>query len=916
MNPTYTEIPVTFEKGLVLEYEESLLDVGQASEALNWTPEPNGGLRSRNRWKSLSTTGLPATRRMRGFGTVGISAQPYVVQWVSTGGPNTSNPDTTQEVTLTDVTPGNRLVAMYSYETTDPVTDSMGYDEDGSVTGTTGREHEIRSTIADSSTETYTLTVVTGAAGSRSWLTLVEAANIGPIENTPTAQNDTDTSFSPSVTALTDLGIAFSEYHGEGLTDNEPVSYAWTALDDINMSDPGTSLFAALRSYTQYVAVGSVTQTFTNADASNLQTAYIALYPAINRDQRDFYLVAALADDAIPLEELPAVESITGLQNVTDGTSYTTASVSPSAAGVFLVAVISTTKASAPDTVTGVAGTNAFDTTWTFRATRVSAGDTRRISVFTAVAQSTTAGTVTATIGGTALSGVIQLFEIPASAVDVDDPFVQSAVSVGNSDSILVNLAAFAKANNWPILVVVNNVATANIEPGGALVQINETAANDATGNADQSQFAAYDYTPDTSLTATGTSADWAAIGLEVNHPESELGYSIYRILRDQSDTGEWELIDSRGGCSDNDALVSFAQGAGTLNWSATSMPYQRKLTLASLLGEDVTDLANPGRSLAYHKDRLFSSGSTNEPQRLYYSDLASPSSFPANNFVDVGGSDGEAIEGLVSVENLLLIAKTNRIYLMSGSGIESFFFSELAGGTAATGMPAVRTPYGTIVAGANDVWVVQGGGIDPLARPLGSEYAISGSVTAGYAQDMALIADSATGILWRVNLVTGSWSQEQVESGADDVHIIFSQGGRLWYGVESSTTQAGGVRRPTFERTYDETTGETTYAAATGRLSMFGPMMKYTPRALFLQLRSHDTSLPGVLEITIESDRGSEERSVEVTTATDRRRIDLGKYRGVEWIKFSLANMSGAGRASIDVEKSVMGVIAEENRA
>lgn len=65
-NPVIQEFPLTFEKGLVTEIEESTLDLGQAAALLNWEPTAQGGLRARNRWQNISKAGLPTDYQVRG----------------------------------------------------------------------------------------------------------------------------------------------------------------------------------------------------------------------------------------------------------------------------------------------------------------------------------------------------------------------------------------------------------------------------------------------------------------------------------------------------------------------------------------------------------------------------------------------------------------------------------------------------------------------------------------------------------------------------------------------------------------------------------------------------------------------------------------------------------------------------------
>jgi hypothetical protein len=391
----------------------------------------------------------------------------------------------------------------------------------------------------------------------------------------------------------------------------------------------------------------------------------------------------------------------------------------------------------------------------------------------------------------------------------------------------------------------------------------------------------------------------------------SDTEYELYRILRDEITTGTWELIDE-GTASDTTSFVTMAQGAGYLNWSASTMTTPRKVLLSGPTGSDVSDMTDlSGRAYAYHKNRLFSGGSAASPARLHYSAIGDPDTFGALDYLDIGGDDGEAIQDIVSVEGLLLVCKSNRIYLISGSGIESFFVNELTGGTTAPGRAAVRTPYGTIVAGPDDVWVVQGGGVDPLSRPLGADYTIAGTVSTAYAQDHAFILDSASGEVLRVDLKTGAWSREAVQGDSAAPGHLFSLNGRLYYGVLNDEV-LGGTRRLDSDRTYDELTSSTVFDASTGKISLLGPSFKYTPRHLFVQTHLEDDTKPNELFVTITTDQGSEEKSISVTGTSQRQKVSLGKYQSAEWIQVSLHAASSPDHAAIDPERLTLGVYVE----
>lgn len=393
----------------------------------------------------------------------------------------------------------------------------------------------------------------------------------------------------------------------------------------------------------------------------------------------------------------------------------------------------------------------------------------------------------------------------------------------------------------------------------------------------------------------------------------TDTGYSIYSIPRDEIQTGTWTLVDSEA-CDDTSAFVSMSVNTGELVWSASTMTNPRYVVLSTLTGNDLSDLTDKaGRATCSHKNRIFVGGDLLNPSRLRWSGIGTPHTFGANDFLDIGGDDGEAIEDLVSVEGLLLVCKTNRLYLISGSGIESFFINELPGGTASTGRAAVRTPYGTIVAGPEEIWVVQGGGVDPLSRPLGVAYSITGLVSTAYAQDSVLISNGGTGTVYRINLVTGSWSKELITEGENTVYHLFSLQGRLYYGVKNSSIEVGGTRRLSSLRSFDAVTSATEYNAATGKVAMIGPVARYSPRFIFLQMRLQDPTKPNHLFVTITTNQGSRTESVFIQDEVQREKFSMGPFKGSEWVQVSYAHDSSPTHSAIDVEYGVIAAILEE---
>lgn len=73
------------------------------------------------------------------------------------------------------------------------------------------------------------------------------------------------------------------------------------------------------------------------------------------------------------------------------------------------------------------------------------------------------------------------------------------------------------------------------------------------------------------------------------------------------------------------------------------------------------------GKILCEWKNRMMISGVAVQPQRLYYSDIANPESWPANNFIDIKSVDDEVddILGLHVIGENLLVLKRNSVWVI-----------------------------------------------------------------------------------------------------------------------------------------------------------------------------------------------------------------------------------------------------------
>lgn len=846
MPSPYKELPITFEKGLVTEISESLLDIGQSAALVNWEPLPNGALQARNRWGSISTLGLPVNYKVRGWGTIAAEANPRVVQsfaWPNVDSPTDTTPLTQKALTLSNITEGSILVAVVHAD----ATISCDITEDGWTPLANDTDQTVHQfwKVADG-TET-TVTAVQTAGGT------------------------IDTLRPASTTRSAGVSVSGAATHHEALSD---LSDASDISDNIDVwegkfsagTDPGLNTGHVFKARTSAnTGTGSMTHELWQGNPS----AGGSLIVSLNSDEG---AGAHWEDYTLTTGEASLITDYTDLYGLID---FNWGGPSPGNGSYIELAL------------------------------ELPGGGTSNIVALTVLE-----------LGGVELAAAetdtdvtnttLSLSRVPGQAAGI------AVLSYSASDFAAATPNAKSTPAGWTRYNVSYNSGDWRAYDFAKLYT--SAAAITDTWNYGGNSIPAGGVLSTWDIELNGTIAFYIVLAVA-----TDTGYSLYRILRDDILTGTWELIDSDT-ASSNQAFVSMSQGAGELIWSAVGMDQPRQVTLSTLVTADVANLTavnGAGRVVQYHKDRMFVAGSSANPGRMYFSDIGNPDSFTvATDYLDIGGDDGEAIEDLVSVEGLLLVCKTNRLYLVSGSGIESFFVNELAGGTAATGRPAIRTPYGTIVVGPADIWVVQGGGVDPMSRPLGEDFVLTGQVSTAYAQDSVLVLDNGTNNLWRVNLVTGAWSNESVVAGENLPHHLFSLQSRLYYGVGDSATEVGGTRRLSSERSYDEITGATNFIASTGRVALLGPSVKYTPRWLFVQSRNRDMTYPNALFVDIETDHGMTTKSITVTSDTQRDRVDIPKdHTGSEWIKITFRSGSSAIAGAIDPERVVLGVDVEAPR-
>jgi len=658
--------------------------------------------------------------------------------------------------------------------------------------------------------------------------------------------------------------------------------------------------------------------------ASKPVYALIITMTGTDTDQFEQNLVAAITGDAqADLTGFVDYTVITNNNSNVDATTYVTGSVAPVLNGYALVTVTNRKTASTPDIPVSIVGTNGWNVTWNLVKSKTVGNF--RTSVYQAAVDSTSAGTITVNYGAgnTQLSNVIIVGVFTAVdteyLTDLSTGMSITQSSENNSGTGTTATMTFASPvglNSVPFVVV---SATATTAAQFSSATLTEEVEVTNTEGASAAQFWESDQAIDAYDVTLAASYDWIAIGLELSLDEiTDGGYILFTIPSDQIADDEWELFDQAPDSVDQSLMVKMAEGASAFVYSGTGMPYPRIYDKATATWDNVTDITG-ARALAYHKNRYFYGGTLANPGRLYYSDFSAGGSIPGTNFIDVQADDGTAIEDVISVENLLLICKTNSLWILSGSGVSSFFLAELEGGGASPGRAACRTPFGTIVADEFNVWSVQGGSVEPVSRPIQGDYQIFGLVSTAYKNDKLYISDSSDGTLWVYNLVSGAWWKEALSDFDEGPHSVRDVvGDQLFFGTQNSEIsgplayQIQGVP----DRIADFAPHETTYHVKSQILFLNGPNFKYTPRHLFLQVRRHGGISP--VNITIRAGGNTiEERTWEISSGIEvsRERVDIGWVQGKSWLQIEAEETVVSSGDPFEIEKAILGVDVEPRR-
>jgi hypothetical protein len=201
-----------------------------------------------------------------------------------------------------------------------------------------------------------------------------------------------------------------------------------------------------------------------------------------------------------------ACTHITNGQDSTDGTAFTTASVTLKAGRLYLLSFTNTAASAA------AASSISSGPTWSSRATTQFNGTAHRVSIWSGVPTVDYTGTLVINFGATQTGAKWSLDEFSGVDTATTDGVVQGVTGTGNSTTPLATLAAFGSANNATYGAMANT-ADSTTTPGAGFTEL-----SDDTTAVTPAQFLETEWRVDNDTTVDGTitSGQWGAAAVEI----------------------------------------------------------------------------------------------------------------------------------------------------------------------------------------------------------------------------------------------------------------------------------------------------------------------------------------------------------------------------------------------------------------
>jgi hypothetical protein len=194
--------------------------------------------------------------------------------------------------------------------------------------------------------------------------------------------------------------------------------------------------------------------------------------------------------------------------------------------------------------------------------------------------------------------------------------------------------------------------------------------------------------------------------------------------------------------------------------------------------------------------------------------------------------------------------------------------------------------------------------------------------MSVSFANDVGSICDESSGYIWSINMNTGVWAEERVDSTTEAPAWVTQSNELQLFSPKAATVGSLVSYRavPTDTRTKDFDSLTETFEALTPELWPVGNTVKITPRHLYVRVRQRGgTADQTGLTITpyYEGWQGTAQTfGPEDAAGVYRYRFDLGERRGINYAQFKFSQTVPSGQASVvDIEEVEFGFNVEQIR-
>ena len=158
--------------------------------------------------------------------------------------------------------------------------------------------------------------------------------------------------------------------------------------------------------------------------------------------------------------------------------------------------------------------------------------------------------------------------------------------------------------------------------------------------------------------------------------------------------------------CQASDSLFGF-NGVEVVDYDGTTVTKDRSGVPKGSFG-------------VYFHNYLFVSGVSGLPDRVYFSNLGTPTTFTAADYVDINANDGDAVTGFGILNDELIIFKKYSIWSISGFSGATFGATTIAGQNTQLKAGGIGTPsHRSIIAIGRDLYYLSFNGNTPHFRSL-----------------------------------------------------------------------------------------------------------------------------------------------------------------------------------------------------